>query len=134
MAYEGYLLKVGNTIFNLDWIKYDTYSVTPNIRQDKDSYEDCNGVLHRNVLPHRPSKIEFETRVLDNTQAGLIMSTVKSAWTNIGERKLSITFWNPEENGYTTADAYMPDIQWKIMDADNTKLRYRPARICFICY
>ena len=57
--YKGYLLKINGTELPGQYIQ--DYSSTPNQAQDKDSYQDLTGELHREILPHTRSKIEFKT-------------------------------------------------------------------------
>ena len=50
--YQGYLVKIGNIKLEYKYIQYGSYTVTPNQRQDLDSFRDNNGYLHRTVLSH----------------------------------------------------------------------------------
>ena len=60
--FKGYLLR--NTAVGkipLSFIKANSYSSTPNQQSDRNTYVDEQGLLHRDVLPHTSTKIEFET-------------------------------------------------------------------------
>lgn len=46
--YKGYLLKINGTELPGQYIQ--DYSSTPNQAQDKDSYQDLTGELHREIL------------------------------------------------------------------------------------
>ena len=136
MAYNGYLLKVGNyEIDGTNYINYDSYSVTRNV-QDLDSYRDAFGVLHRNALEHAPIKIELETRDgLTNDEVGEFMGSIRANFTNSTERKSTVTMFVPELNDYVTQEMYMPDPQFKIKKIDvNNVVRYSKTRIAFIGY
>ena len=78
MPYQGYLLKVDGVIFPNSLIAFGTFSITPNQRQDLNSYRDSTGYLHRNVLPHKITKIEFTTKVLHSNDKMKLQSILKN--------------------------------------------------------
>ena len=131
--YSGFLLKIGNEIFNMKYIKEKTYKGYASV-QDLDSYRDANGVLHREALSHVPIKCEFETIPLDNDQYGQIMDMIRRNYINELERKVSITAFILEYNGYVTQDAYMAEPQPQIQTIKDNKIQYAPLRIAFIGY
>lgn len=134
MAYQGYLIKVGNYQIPHKFIKADTYSPYRNV-QDLDSYRDANGILHRNALAHVPNKVEFETpSMLTNIQFEELMSNIRANYTNAIERKASVTMYVPETNSYETQEMYMPDITPKIYGIFNGVIKYNPIRLAFIGY
>ena len=131
--YSGFLLKIGNEIFNMKYIKEKTYKGYASV-QDLDSYRDANGVLHREALSHVPIKCEFETIPLDNEQYGQIMDMIRRNYINELERKVTITAFILEYNGYVTQDAYMAEPQPQIQTIQGNKIQYAPLRIAFIGY
>lgn len=131
--YSGFLLKIGNEIFNMKYIKEKTYKGYASV-QDLDSYRDANGVLHREALSHVPIKCEFETIPLDNEQYGQIMDMIRRNYINELERKVSITAFILEYNGYVTQDAYMAEPQPQIQIIKGNKIQYEPLRMAFIGY
>jgi hypothetical protein len=131
--YSGFLLKIGNEIFNMKYIKEKTYKGYASV-QDLDSYRDANGVLHREALSHVPIKCEFETIPLDNEQYGQIMDMIRRNYINELERKVSITAFILEYNGYVTQDAYMAEPQPQIQTIKDNNIQYAPLRIAFIGY
>ena len=134
MAYEGYLIKVGNYKIPHSYIGAETYTVYKNT-QDLDSYRDADGKLHRTALSHTPNKVEFETvNMLDNKQFATLMSNIRKNYTNEDERKASVTLYIPESDSYVTQDMYMPDIQPQIYFADSKTIKYQPIRLAFIGY
>lgn len=134
MAYQGYLIKVGNYQIPHKFIKADTYSPYRNV-QDLDSYRDGNGVLHRNALEHVPCKVEFETPpLLTNIQFRELMSNIQANYINAIERKASVTLYIPETDSYETQEMYMPDITPKIYGIFNGVIKYNPIRLAFIGY
>lgn len=135
MAYQGWLIKVGNyTISTKDIISADTYNVTYN-SQDLDSYRDADGILHRQALPHYVGKIEFETRnMLTNEQMGAFMRAIESQYINSTERKATVTFYCPEVDDYRTQEMYMADPQFKIYGNYGGVIHYQKVRFAFIAY
>lgn len=133
MAYEGYLIKVnGNEIDDKRFISAESYQVTKNV-QDLDSYRDANGILHRNALSHYAMKVEFETpAMLTNTDIATLMSLMGVA--NNTERKVSVTCYCPEIDGYVTQDMYVPDINFKMYGTYGGVIHYSKIRIAFIGY
>lgn len=133
MAYQGYLIKVGNYTIPHSIIKADTYSVYESV-QDIDSYTDNNGELERNVLDHLAGKAEFETKPLTNTQFAELMANIRANFIVEKERKVEVTMYIPEKDYYVTQYMYMPDIQPSIYFADSKIVQYNPIRLAFIGY
>lgn len=131
--YSGFLLKIGNEIFNMKYIKEKTYKGYVSV-QDLDSYRDANGLLHREALSHVPIKCEFETIPLNNEQYEQIMDMIRRNYINELERKVTITAFILEYNGYVTQDAYMAEPQPQIQTIKYNKIQYAPLRIAFIGY
>ena len=136
MAFQGYLVKVGNYIIPFKYIKFDSYKVFMSIT-DLDSYRDGYGKLHRNTLDHVVNKAEFETpAMLTNEEFHTLMSSIQSNYTVAKERKASVTLYIPEIDDYVTQDMYMPDIQPSIYryNVALVQLQYNPIRLAFIGY
>ena len=134
MAYQGYLIKVGDYKIPHSWIKAETYSVLWS-GQDLDSYRDSNGKLHRNALEHFLRKVEFETPPLKtNTEVSTFMKKIRDQYTNKTEKKANVTFYVPELDEYKTQEMYIPDITLTIYFADKNEIKYNPFRLAFIAY
>lgn len=135
MAYNGYLLKVGNYVIDpKKYIAAESYQVTRNV-QDLDSYRDANGVLHRNALAHAPIKVEFTTpAMMTNREVAEFMGNIRSQTTNEIERKYTVEVYVPELDDYVTDDMYMPDPQFTIYGSYDNHLTYKATRIAFIGY
>lgn len=127
MSYQGYLLKVDGIIFPNSLIAFGAFSITPNQRQDLDSYRDSTGYLHRNILPHMPSKIEFTTKVLHDADRATLENILKT------RDEFTLEYWDTE---YKTGTFYSPDIKYEIYDIDKVSgsIRYKPVRIAMIEY
>lgn len=135
MAYNGYLIKVGNYIIPaMEFIEANTYKVTKSI-QDLDSYRDANGVLHRSALEHVIYKVEFNTQPnLSNGQMGKLFDNIAHNYTVSAERKAAVTLYVPEEDKYIIQDMYMPDPQITIRDIAGNTITYDSVRLAFIGY
>lgn len=134
MAYQGYLIKIGDYRLPHEYIKAESYNVYRNV-QDIDSYRDGNGVLHRTALSHVPNKVEFETiPQLTNLQFSELMISIQNNYINETERKASVTLYIPETDSYVTQDMYMPDIQPQIYGIFDNVIKYNPIRMAFIGY
>lgn len=134
MAFSGYLIKIGvNDTFYNKYIVGASYKVAKKII-DVDSYRDANGVLHRNAMDHLSYTIEFDVKPLDNVRMETLMSSIRSNFTTPKERKLSVTFWVPEDNDYVTASMYMPDPEFNIDHLTAGKIFYKSTTLKFIGY
>lgn len=138
MAYAGYLIKVGGWEFPLQHIRYDTYKITPNQRIDLDSTVTTSGYLWRQVLQHTRTKVEFDMPMMGMAEQQDIMSHIRAAWTANGtyqQRECSVEYYDMETDSYKTMNCYMPDIDWKIRNINNTspyQINYDETRIAFI--
>ncbi len=134
MAYQGYLLKIGTFEFPTSLIKAESYSAYKSVT-DLDSLVDAEGVLHRNALSHFGYKCEFDTvPMLSNTQFANLMSNIYGQFTNVTERKATVTMYIGEIDDYVEVDAYMPDIKPQMYFADRSKIQYNSIRFAFISY
>lgn len=128
MAFNGYLLKINGIIFPNKYIALDTYISIPNQQTDLDAYTDADGYLHRNVLPHTASKIEFNTPLLDLAKKQSMQSLIPT------RVKLILEYWNDEENIYKIGNFYVPSISYSIYRTTEKDIIYNPIRIAFIEY
>lgn len=134
MAYQGYLLKVGDYTIPASIIKAETYSVLMS-GQDLDSYRDADGKLHRTALEHFLYKVEFETKpMLTNKEMTEFLYNIRKNYIDVTQKKVNLNAYIPELNEYITAEAYIPDITFSPYYADSTVIKYNPTRIAFITY
>jgi hypothetical protein len=131
MAFSGYLVKVGSYTIPLDFMKVESYKSAPDQRQDLDSYRDANGYLHRNVLPHTATKIEFETPYMSRRDFQLLIQGIRSNFTSNIERRCNVTYYDEETDSYKTGTFYMPGTMEYQMFNKNI---YAPSRFAFIEY
>ena len=131
MAFSNYLVKVGSYTIPMEYMAYGTYTIAANQRQDLDSYRDADGVLHRNVLPHTATKIEFNTIILSAIQFRELINGINSNLSSQLERKATVTYYDEESDSYKTGSFYMPGtMEYKRLN----KEMYDNMRIAFIEY
>ena len=131
MAFQGYLIKVGNYTIPLTFMKLESYKSAPNQRQDLDSYRDANGYLHRNVLSHTATKLEFETPYLSMRDMRSLIQNIRANYTDDLARTVELTYYDEETDTYKTGTFYMPgtvEYNWF------NKEIYAPSRFAFIEY
>ena len=135
MAYEEFLIKIGKYIIPADrFIKFNSYKVHLSVI-DLDSYRDANAFLHRNVLPHVPVKVEFETpAMLTCSQFEDLMKNIRENYTVPAERKAQATVYVPELNTYVTQDVYMSDPKPSIYCLTEEGPIYNSINITFTGY
>lgn len=134
MGYEGYLLKINNTIFPLKYIKAETYNVLWSTN-DLDSFRDANGDLHRNALSNKKVKIEFNTPpLITNNELELLMNILRTNYISDVEKSVNVTFFNSETNSYITQKCYVPDITFTMYGIFDNVIKYNPVRFAFIGY
>ena len=139
----GFLIRInhdsGNYVIPTDkFIRAESYKVTMNTN-DLDSYRDADGHLHRNALPHKPMKIEFETPpMLTANQMSELLENLWRRMDSKEEQAFSVTCFNPLKNTYTTQRMYMPDPQFAFYGNypvnSQADLQYSAVRFAFIGY
>ena len=130
-GFEGWLLKVNGTIFPMDLIHADTYKITPDQETDIDDYTDNDGVFHRNILPAKATKIEFDIKPVRLKDMERVKNIIPEE-----DAEVTIEYWNPKRFRYQSGKAYVPDIQYNpYMTYKELKdILYLPTRIAFIEY
>lgn len=142
MAFSGYLLKLiasggTKTEIPLEFIRYSTYKVTPDQMLDLDTgLRDITGVMHRNVVAHTATKVEFETPSMDNTKANTLVQLLMSHVRVARERDVYLEYYDTYTDSYKQGHFYIPDINFEIrnVDAPNNVINYNQVRIAFIEY
>lgn len=134
MAYNGYLIKVGNYEIPLSMMRAETYKVSKKVL-DVDSYRDANGELHREALDHYSAVITFNVPPLKtNKEISAFLSNIQANYTIPKERKAVIEFYMPETDNYVTLNMYMPDPEFTIYMATKQFIKYNETPIEFIGY
>ncbi|MCD8025366.1 MAG: hypothetical protein LUF33_00075 [Clostridiales bacterium] len=130
--YKGYLLKFGSSVMPNSYLC--EYSSTPDQRLDSDAERDNTGYLQRSTLPNGKTSITFTTHILFLDEKIRFQGIINSGITNTVQRKCTVTFWDDETNTYKTSSFYLPDVEYSILDADDTGITYEPISVELIEY
>lgn len=130
MAFEGWLLKINGVVFPNSLIKFNTYRSIPNQVTEVDSYTDADGRIHRNVYPHKATRIEFQTKTLMFEDKLKLKNLIPI------RTELELEYWNDESDCYETGVFYVPDLTFEIyhIDRPNNTMIYNPVGIAFVEY
>ena len=136
MAFNGYLLKIGQTVFPLSFVFKESYDITPNRRQDIDPFRDANGKMNRNVVPHMVTTISIKTKPMWNNEMAQLMSLIKNNYLSEKEKKVSLTYYCPDLDDYQVGEFYIPDVDFNInlVDTERNRILYNSTTIEFIEY
>lgn len=137
MAYNGYLFQFGDYIFPNKYIKFDTYDIAPDQRQDLDSFTNGKGVTIRNALEHTKSNVTFTTLEMSESAMDSIMSALERNYINQNETDANCVYFNPRKRKYTTGHFYLdPSVKFRIKkEDDNGKtIKYGEMQWIFIEY
>ena len=139
MAYGGYLIKLGGvngTPLPMQYIGISSYKSTPNQRMEAKATRSVTGLLHRTIVEHKATKIEFTTPTLTNSQLATLNGLLAANFSNNLERKITINYYDQETDTYRDADCYMPDINYEIdhIDEATSTVYYNGVRYAFIEY
>lgn len=133
MAYNGFLLKIGNyEISAKKYIAANTYSAYVNM-QDVDAYTDANGYIHREAVDLKALKVEFETpAMLTNKELSDFLANIRRNYIVPKERRVQITAYIPEYDDYVTQVGYMADFTPQMYGTYGGVIHYNPIRFAFI--
>lgn len=130
-GFDGWRVKVNGTIFPSKYIHAGSYKITPDQQTDLDDYTDLNGILHRNVLPAKATKIEFNIKPIRLVDFAIVKSILPEA-----RVEMMLEYWNDWKMQYQSGRAYIPDISFEPYEdyPDLKDILYNPTRIAFIEY
>lgn len=135
--FQGYLLKFGSVELPNKYLKYDSYSATPNQRTEIDAYrDDYTQELYRITSEGVKTKIEAETVPMYLEDKIEFMDVLQSGLDNRLQRKYNVTYWNDEDNSYKTGYFYIPDTQFSIhrVDVKKNSILYNSFKLTLIEY
>ena len=138
MSFSGYLLKAvaTSTVFPTQFIKLESWTSTPNQREELVAYRDDNSRnLTRITAAGRKSVFSFTTREnlhLADKQA--IQDFFYNAEVDHDQRKIQLEFWNDETNSYQTGYFYRPNMQFPIKRIADDDIIYGELTLEFIEY
>ena len=133
MAFQGWLLKVGDTDIS-KYVDIENYKVRPEQRADLDS--DRNGLnkLYREVADHYTTKIEFNTIPMESAEMTDFLQVLETAYINVKERKALVTYFDVNTGEYKTGEMYVPNYTVETKSWNGMELEYKPLRVAFIEY
>lgn len=137
--FDGWLIKFGGTVLPNSFLLADGWESTPNQRVEIDAYRDANVLLHRETSENFKTKIVLTIRDMDLNEKMAFQNVIGLATlsgTEKKERKVNVTYWNDEDNAYTTAEMYLPDIKYQIYKVDENKkdIQYKSFKLTLIEY
>lgn len=107
--YNGYVLKLGDSVVPTSYITAGGYKVVTDARLEASAERDADGALWRDVMPHKPSHLEVTFKPLNNNDMRLLMGVLHGALSVEAERKVQVNFYSPEFDEYRTELMYVPD-------------------------
>ena len=130
----GYLLKCNNNTDN-SWLLASSYKSTPNQREEIKAIRDENTRdLTRVTAEGTKTVIQFQTLPVDLAGKKKIQKFFNDAMTDKLQRKVTVTYWNDQDNDYKTSSFYLPDIEFNIDYIDETNIYYSPLTFKLIEY
>ncbi len=137
MYFQGFLIMLGGKdgeILPNEFIVYDTYVSTPNMRLDLDSKRDTSGHLHRNVLSHTVTEIDFTVPSLNNLKHDYLLDLIHRNMSDTHRKEIVLYYWDDENHDYKTGTFYVPDMKFKIRRIDEKKnlIEYNELELSFI--
>lgn len=120
--------------FPEEYMALETWSSTPNQREEIKAYRDDNTRnLTRVTAAGRKSIFSFETRErlhLADVQA--IKNFFVNHESNTAERKIRLAFWNEEAGDYITADFYRPNMAFPVKQIVNKPIRINGSNDTYV--
>ena len=133
--FKGYLLKFGDTVLPNRFLKFDSYTCTPNQRTELEAYrDDYTKELYRITSEGVKTKIEANVPTLYLEDKIEFQNYIKNGLEDELQRKYKVTYWNDESNTYETGYFYIPDTQFSIYTIKNNSILYNSFKLTLIEY
>lgn len=142
MAFAGYLFASCDVNFKIKqifpnkYIQYNSWSSTPNQREEIKAYRDDNTRnLTRITAAGKKSVFSFKVRSPLHLEDKIeIQNFFTSAEIDPEQRKVNLIFWDDENNTYKTGSFYRPNMQFPIMKITEDDIIYGELTIECIEY
>lgn len=136
-AFEGWLIKFGNTVLPNELLALSGFNSTPNQRIEKSAKRNANQTLIRKTARATKTKMTFQTK--DNLTLDekiRIQNVINSGMINQLERKVNVTYWNDETNSYVTSATgfYISDVQFPIKSIKGNDIIYGSVKYTLVEY
>lgn len=133
--FQGYLLKFGDTILPNRFLKFDSYTVTPNQRTELEAYrDDYTQELFRVTSEGVKTKIEANTPPMYLEKKLEFQEYLANGLEDELQRKYKVTYWNDETNEYKTGYFYIPDTAYSIYAIWRNSIFYNSFKLTLIEY
>lgn len=136
--FKGYLLRATatNTIFPNNYILLESWSSTPNQREEIKAYREENSRdLHRITAAGKKSKWSFSVKPkIHLADKIIIQNFFTDAEVDADERKIELEYWNDETNTYETGYFYRPNTEFPIYKITNDDIIYNSIKITGVEY
>lgn len=136
--FQGYLIKggVNNAIFPHQYIAFEQYEATPNIREElKATRNDNTRELFRVTAAGKKNTIKFTTRDgLHLNEVEAIKNFFNANTVNADQRAVSLNYWNTEDLVYKSSIFYIPNVRYPIRKITSNDIIYNAIIFEFIEY
>ena len=136
--WRGYFLKATRTnkIFPNEYIAWGSWNSDPNNREEVKAYRDENTRdLTRITAAGRKSALQFATREgLHLNDKIAVQKFFTDGESDADQRKITLEYWNDENNAYKTGTFYRPNTNFKIRKVTETDIVYESITIDLVEY
>lgn len=116
-------------------IRAGSYKITPNSRQDLDSYRDADGILRRTALSHTATVVEFDVKMLWESELRPLMNAITGSYINYNERDAQCTYFDPETGTIKSGHFYLDsNLSFSIYAVWNGEPFYNETHFKFVEY
>lgn len=132
MAYEGYLIKIGNWQVPWNYIQGDTYDVSPNRTKVKE-FTDYNGDRHVVYSKNLYTVVQFETPKnfkLTNDDIAAIREALELA-RDVETYTYLVHYYNPRTGAVEMMNCTLDDLTYTVYSANERNIFYAPMRFTF---
>lgn len=134
--FRGYVLKnaVTNSTDN-SFIAVETYSTTPNQREELVAYREENTRdLNRVTAQGKKTVITFSMIDMDLFKLERALNFFKTCMVNVEQRKCHLTYWNDEDMMYKTSYFYIPNWTFNVDRIESRNIYYKTMNVTLTEY
>lgn len=109
------LIKFGDTWLPNEYITADGFITTPNQRTELEAYRNADVLLHRVTSPNFKTSITLTLCPMSLSDKMIVQEIINNAMLIPNERKVNVTYWNDETNGYSQGEFYISDVTYSTL-------------------
>lgn len=136
--WRGYFIRATKTneVFPMTYIQWESYSTTPNQREELKAYRDENTRnLIRVTAAGKKTVFSFKTRNnLHLADREAIQNFFNRGESNNEQRRIPLEYWDDEKLTYQTGDFYRPNTPFTIKRVTSDDIIYKEMTLEFIEY